>query len=343
MNKAAELEPHKSPRLGTRGEISLVILAVIAVGTVVTWLGPILKPFLTAVFLYFATRSLARFLISRGWPAWLAYVTLFLTAVLLASLLTLYIYSEGAAFRREWPDYQERLVALVGTQANRWVDSVDDIFQLSTSEAIRFAFEQSVGMIEFVLMTFFYLLFMILGGQRLPQKVKRALPPERSARVLRIANEISLSIEQFMRVKTLVSLGMGSVVAALCFFFGLKQWLLWGFAFFALNYITYLGSIAACVPPILMGFVEIPSFGLALTLAILIVINRVLWIDFLEIRMSGQRLDISSVLIFLWLAYWGWVWGVMGLILAYPMIVSLKLALMHFEGTKGYALLMSET
>lgn len=342
MSQPAEIRP-AAAALSARGEVALVILAVIAVGAVVTWLGPILKPFLTAIFLYFATRSLARPLMHRGWPAWLAYVTLFVAAVALAALLTLYVYSEGTIFRSEWPVYEERLLRLIGPWASRLGDSLDDIFHLSTTEAMRLAFHQSVGAVEFVLLTFFYLLFMILGGQRLPAKVRRALPPDRSERLLKIADEISRSIEEFMRVKTVVSLGMGAVAAAICYWFGLKQWLLWGFTFFALNYITYLGSIAACVPPIVMGLVELPSLGTAAVLAALIVANRIVWIDYIEIRMSGERLDISSVLIFLWLAYWGWVWGVVGLILAYPMIVSLKLALQHFEGTKGYAVLMGET
>lgn len=327
----------------TISEISLVILAVIAVGTAVTWLGPILKPFLTAIFLYFTTRSLARGLMQRGWPAWLAYLVLFVTAAAVTILVSLYVYSEAAAFLRDWERYQLRLVELLGARVTEWFDSIDDIFVMSTSEMVRMAFEQSVGTLEFMLMTFFYLLFMILGGQRLPGKVRRALPPERSERVLAIADEISRSIEEFMRVKTVVSLGMGITAAAICYFFGLDQWLLWGFTFFALNYITYLGSIAACVPPIVMGLVETDSLIAAAGLSTLIVLNRLFWIDWVEIRMSGERLDISSVLIFLWLAYWGWAWGVVGLILAYPLLVSLKLTLQHFEQTERLAILMEET
>jgi AI-2 transport protein TqsA len=324
-------------------EISLVILAVIAVGAAVTWLGPILKPFLTAIFLYFTTRSLARGLMKRGWPAWLAYLVLFVTAAGITILVSLYVYSEAAAFHQDWGEHQKRLVQLLGTRVTRWINSIDDIFVMSTSEMVKLALEQSVGTLEYLLMTFFYLLFMILGGQRLPGKVRRALPPERSERVLAIADEISQSIEEFMRVKTIVSLGMGISTAAICYFFGLEQWLLWGFIFFALNYITYLGSIAACVPPILMGLVETSGLAAAAVLATLIVLNRLFWIDWVEIRMSGERLDISSVLIFLWLAYWGWAWGVVGLILAYPLLVSLKLTLQHFEQTERLAILMEET
>jgi predicted PurR-regulated permease PerM len=222
------------------------------------------------------------------------------------------------------------------------VDSLDDLLKISSAQIIRFVFEQSVGLSEFLLMSFFYLLFLILGADKLPGRVRRAFPGERSTRVLEIAAEISQGIEQFMRVKTLVSVGMGVTAAVILYLFGMQQWLLWGFLFFALNYITYIGSIAACVPPILLAFVELKSSLAAGVLTALIVANRVFWIDFLEIRFSGKRLNISSILIFLWLAYWGWVWGVVGLILAYPMIVSLKFILEHFPSTRGWAHLMAE-
>jgi predicted PurR-regulated permease PerM len=72
------------------------------------------------------------------------------------------------------------------------------------------------------------------------------------------------------------------------------------------------------------------------------VLNRFVWIDYVEIKLSGRHLNIDSVLLFLWLAYWGWVWGVIGLILAFPMLTSLKIVLEHLDGTRHWAVLMSE-
>jgi len=46
--------------------------------------------------------------------------------------------------------------------------------------------------------------------------------------------------------------------------------------------------------------------------------------------------------VFLWLAYWGWVWGVLGLLLAYPMLAAVKVVLMHFPTTRGLAVLLGD-
>jgi predicted PurR-regulated permease PerM len=112
--------------------------------------------------------------------------------------------------------------------------------------------------------------------------------------------------------------------------------------FFFSNYITYIGSMAACVPPVVLAYLDLDSTVLATVLASLIVVNRYLWIDYIEIRMSGKHLNIDSVLLFVWLAYWGWVWGVIGLILAFPMVTSLKIVLESLDTTRPWAVLMSE-
>jgi predicted PurR-regulated permease PerM len=58
--------------------------------------------------------------------------------------------------------------------------------------------------------------------------------------------------------------------------------------------------------------------------------------------MADRHMNINPILLFLWLAYWGWMWVVVGLILAFPMLTSLKIILEHLEGTKGWAVLMGE-
>jgi predicted PurR-regulated permease PerM len=246
------------------------------------------------------------------------------------------------AFRAEWPHYQERILALIGRAPDEARRPLAEVFTTSSREVFKELFERSMGVLELLMMTFFYLLFILLGADRLPQRVRRAFPDARADRLLSVAGKIGTGMERFMRVKTLVSLGLGLSAAVLMYLFGLRAWLLWGILFFALNYITYIGSIVACVPPVVFAYIDLDSPVLATVLAVLVVLNRFLWIDYIEIKMAGRHLNIDSILLFLWLAYWGWVWGVVGLILAFPMITSLKIVLEHLESTRGWAVLMSD-
>jgi predicted PurR-regulated permease PerM len=337
-----QVEPTKEQPRTTTATAALIILTILVVGGVVTYLGPILQPFLVAVFLYYATRPAADALVRRRIPPWLAYLTLFLVSVVVITTVGLFVYGEVLTFRSEWPRYQDRIVTLVGQHAGEMKASVQEMVKVSASDVFAYLFERGMHVAELVIMAFFYLLFLILGSAKLPGRVERAFPGERGQRILEIGRRIRDGMETFMKVKTFVSIGMAVTAGVVLWLFGLEHWLLWAFLFFALNYITYIGSIVACVPPIVFAYLELDSPVRATILGVLIVATRILWIDYIEIRMSGKHLNIDSVLLFLWLAYWGWTWGVLGLILAYPMIASLKIILEHLAATRGWAELMSE-
>jgi predicted PurR-regulated permease PerM len=319
----------------------LLIAIVVGVGAV-TWLGPILKPFLVAVFLYFSTKAATGFLIRLRFPPSVAYLTLFVAGSAATVALVLLAYGEAMAFRAEWPRYQQRILDLIGRGPTDTSRPLAEMVTVSSKEVFKHVFERGMGVVELLIMTFFYLLFIILGEGRLPQRVQRAFPDGRGEYVISVAGKIGAGLERFMQVKTLVSVGLGVSAGVVMYSFGLQGWLLWGILFFAFNYITYIGSLVACVPPVVLAFLDLDSPIAATVLAGLVVLNRFVWIDYIEIRLSGKHLNIDSILLFLWLAYWGWVWGVIGLILAFPMVTSLKIVLEHLESTRGWAVLMSE-
>ena len=101
-------------------------------------------------------------------------------------------------------------------------------------------------------------------------------------------------------------------------------------------------DLAACVPPVVLAYLDLDHAALATLLAVLIVLKRVFWIDFFELRMSGRQLNLDPTVLFLWLSYWGWAWGILGLILAYPMLAAVRIALEHTGGLRGWALLLSD-
>jgi predicted PurR-regulated permease PerM len=322
--------------------VALVLIAVALMFGIVTWLGPILQPFLVAVFLYFSTKAAAGYLIRRGVPTLLAYLTLFIVVSIAATGLALLAYDEGLAFQAQWPHYHQRILAVIERTPSEASRPLSELFTTASGAAFKYVFERGLGLLELLMMTFFYLLFILLGADRLPQRVRRAFPDGRAEHIIAVTQKIGTGMEQFMQVKTLVSVGMGVSAAVLLCLFGLRGWLLWGVLFFALNYITYIGSIIACVPPVALAYLDMSSPLAATALSVLVVLNRFVWIDYLEVKMFGRHLNIDSILLFLWLAYWGWVWGVIGLILSFPMVASLKIVLEQLDTTKGWAVLMSD-
>jgi AI-2 transport protein TqsA len=124
--------------------------------------------------------------------------------------------------------------------------------------------------------------------------------------------------------------------------FGLDFWFLWAVLMFLANYITYVGSVVACVPPIAVAYLQFTSPVAATVLAALIVANRLFWIDYVEILFTGKRLNVSPLLLLFAIVALGWLWGVVGMILSVPLVTAVRIVLLSFDESKAYGVLMSE-
>jgi len=326
---------------------SLVVMAIIVSVAAFTYLGPTLTPVLLAVFLFYMIRPAAEQLVQWKIPSKLAYPVLFAIVVVVFAKLIEVVYDNAVAFQADVPAFRARLLEKLnqlagwaGTENER--QSLADFFQISAGDAYDYAFGTAFGVLETSLLVFFYLLFIILNSSRLPGRVRRAFSDRSASHVLDIAHKINEGITRYIKVKTLVSLGMGIAAGLFMYLIGLQFWPLWAFLTFALNYITYVGSMVACVPPILVAFIQYDNPWWAMIVAAVVIVNRFLWIDFVEIRYSGKHLNIDSVLLLVSLAYFGRFWGVLGLVLAVPLLTSLKITLYHFEVTRRWAVLISE-
>jgi predicted PurR-regulated permease PerM len=359
-------------------ETAIVMLAVLAFAGAFTWLGPVLKPFLVAVFLFYVAQLGAKTLARLGLGPRMAYTGLLGITVIVAVLFGQLVSREATLFLGKWPKYETRITRVInslpqfdqllrgaGTKAPAASrpgepsptpatavpapaepvppdTSLGDLFRSFSKATVDYVLHHTLGSAEVFLLVLVYLIFLFIGSEKLADRIQGAFPGEQGRRILLIGEGISHSMERFMTVKTIVGLGMGATAGLIMFTFGLDHWLLWAFLFFASNYITYIGSIVACVPPIVMAFLGLSSPTAAIVLSVLLVVNRLLWIDFVEIRMSGRELNLDPTLMFLWLSYWGWAWGVLGLLLAYPMLAAVKIVLAHVKGGEGWAVLLSE-
>lgn len=438
---ALSTEPH-SPTRDERGAsaatAALVTLAVLAFGTAVTVMGPVLQPFLVALFLFHATQFGAKSITRLGMQPWTAYPALIGLTLIFSILTAQFVYREADIFRKTWPRYEDRITGYVSAwwptfaarsqptvaatrdghepsskpnsrpgdssqsaaatesptpraeaattsateplpeqtadllgrpstvdaaatssaeedQTDHKPDAaargpsirparttLTDQFRITSQDVLDYVFSHGLHVAELFVVVFCYLVFLFLGSRKLKARVLRAFPGERGLRLVAIGEGITESMEQFMVVKTAAGVGMAVSAGMIMYLFGLDHWMLWAFLFFAANYITYIGSMAACIPPLVMAYLDLDSAVMATLLSALIVLNRVYWIDFFELRMSGKQLNLDPTLLFLWLSYWGWAWGILGLILAYPMLAAVRITLEHLGGLHGWALLLSD-
>ena len=130
-------------------------------------------------------------------------------------------------------------------------------------------------------------------------------------------------IQRFLGIKTMVSLATGFLAGFLCWAAGLDFFILWGILAWALNYIPVMGSILAGIPPPILALV-IMGWPSALAVGIgYVAINTFLG-NFVEPMMMGRRFGISTLVVIVSVMFWGWVWGPVGMFLAVPIMMMLK-------------------
>ena len=181
--------------------------------------------------------------------------------------------------------------------------------------------------------------FMLFETLNFRDKVSRALA--NPAPSLQRFSEFSLTLKRYLAVKTMISLVTGALVWLACVLVGVDFPLLWGVLAFALNFIPNIGSAIAAIPPVLLLLVS-QDGGLlqALMLALAyLVINFVLG-NLVEPRVMGRALGLSTFVAFLSLVVWGWIFGVVGMLLSVVLTMTLKIALDSHPQTRWIAHLL---
>lgn len=148
-------------------------------------------------------------------------------------------------------------------------------------------------------------------------------------------------IQRFLGIKTMVSLATGFLAGFLCWAAGLDFFILWGIMAYALNYIPVMGSIIAGIPPtilalVLMGWPQAVAVGVGYA-----AINIFLG-NFVEPMMMGHRFGLSTLVVIISVMFWGWVWGPIGMFLAVPIMMMLKVFLENSYEFRWLAIAISK-
>ena len=180
--------------------------------------------------------------------------------------------------------------------------------------------------------------FMLFEASSMPAKLHLALDdPE--MRMKQIDRFLS-SVNHYLAIKTLVSIGTGVTVSVMLWAFGLDFYLLWGVLAFLLNYIPNIGSIIAAVPAVLLAILQLGAAEAGFIGLGYFVINTVMG-NVIEPRYLGRGLGLSTLVVFLSLIFWGWLLGTVGMLLSVPLTMIIKIALESSKDGQWIAVLLS--
>lgn len=150
---------------------------------------------------------------------------------------------------------------------------------------------------------------------------------ERTVKIEKTFKDIIEQVQRYIATKFLISLTTGVLVGFTLWLFDVRFFVLWGFLTLILNFIPNIGSVLAVILPTLMVLVQFESFGYALLVASIIAVIQNVIGNIIEPKIFGDRLGLNPIVILMSLLIWGYIWGVIGMILSVPLTAIIKLVI----------------
>lgn len=197
------------------------------------------------------------------------------------------------------------------------------------------------GVLDFAvlaLLTIVTTLFLLLEAKGFSSKLVKIIGEIRPGEMDRFTALAQKNVE-YIIIRTQVNLAMGIGTAIILALIGVKYPIFWGFLAFLLGFIPYIGFWLAVLPPMLIAWFDLGPVSALLVLAGCGMVNLLAEYALFP-NLAGRGLELSSAVVFISLVFWGWVLGGIGVLLAVPLTLVVKLFCELFEETRWIGVLL---
>jgi predicted PurR-regulated permease PerM len=312
----------------------------------------LLIPLAIAILIWHLINALAGFyhhlaLGSRRLPAWLCYLAALLTIFGALTLMVELILDNVVQVSEAAPAYEDNLRALLngmydllGLKAGPSFTEIAS--QVSIAGIVTALAATLAGLARSAGIVVVYVIFLLFEQSIFERKLHALLAdPGRAERLRRLLARIARQIEGYLWVKTLSSLLTGTVSFAIMWAVGVDFAEFWALVIFLLNFIPIIGALLGVIFPSLLALVQFETIGPFLVTSLALAATQFVVGNLIEPRLMGRKLHLSPLVIILSLAFWGMLWGVVGMILCVPIMVIVMIICAHFGPTRPVAILLS--
>jgi predicted PurR-regulated permease PerM len=193
-------------------------------------------------------------------------------------------------------------------------------------------------------MVIFLVFFLLLGGDTFKRKLVRLTGPSLSKKkiTVHILDDINSSIQKYMLMLLTTNL-LVALLAWIAFqWIGLENAGAWAVAAGLLHIVPYLGPGVTAIATGMAAFMQFESFGMALLVAGASLSIATVVGTFVTTWMTGRIANMNAAAVFISLLFWGWLWGVWGMLLSIPIIVIVKVVSQHVEQLHPMAELLGD-
>ncbi|PIN68778.1 hypothetical protein COV93_08140 [Candidatus Woesearchaeota archaeon CG11_big_fil_rev_8_21_14_0_20_43_8] len=321
-------------------DISIIFIGIVLFAIVLKTFQSFMRPFAIAIlltmFLMPVIRLCSKFKIP--YPVILV-VLVFLTFVGIYVIGTL-VATEKIVFEKKLPDYQESLKESIQlfndkTGINIELSSIKNIF--SADKITKYVTTFVQGLLSLVgefFVALMFTIFLLPFHNKTIDNLKKQLNRTKMKKFTSALSDIEKSIQNYLYIKILISLGTALVSAGILYLFRVDFVIILAVFIFILNFIPNIGSFVAVGIAISTYLLKYGiGFDVIWLLAALTLV-QIIFGNILEPMIAGDRLNISPIWIIISLFVWYWIWGIVGMIMAIPLMAVIKIILSHSSSTK---------
>lgn len=264
------------------------------------------------------------------------------------------IISGVSSFIKEFPTYSGKIVELVKSlfaqlkipisEVNNYINNFDWTKSINTAYITRLAsstFGSIASYLGNLILVLLFLMFMLAGRGSLMGRVDKAFAEDKADEMKFIVNSIENKVQHYLVIKIFVSLLTAIIGGIIIWWGGIDFVIFFSLLIFVLNFIPNVGSFIATLFPILIGLI---SYGFSIRILLVaagLMSTQFIMGNIIEPKITGKNLNLSPIVILISLIFWGWTWGIVGMILAVPLTSGLKIIFEHIDVLKPIADLIS--
>lgn len=315
----------------------------------------LIVPFVLGVLIWFIFRRLKASLdkidfIKNNFPSWskgiLSFFIVLSLIVLVFEILSINIQNLTLSYEK----YQHN-VELIVEKINQIFNTNIDLSSFITKNLENFDFGRLLGSVlnsisdimGNTFMILLYSLFVLLEESNFKPKIKAlASSPEKFDQYQGIMEKIEASISNYFGLKSLVSLITGVLSYVALLIIGVDSPAFWAFLIFTLNFIPTIGSLIGTAFPAIFSLLQFGEFTPFILVLVFVGLIQLVVGNILEPKLMGSSMNISPLVTIIALSLWGFIWGIIGMILSVPITVVIIIICSQFEKTKPVAILLSE-
>ena len=202
-------------------------------------------------------------------------------------------------------------------------------------------FSGITGILGNYILIIFYVIFILSEARSIQERITFAFSEEKQEKMSKTIVNIFEDVKGYLFGKTMLSLSQAIVIGIILWAFGVDFYFIWAFLFFITDFIPNVGSLLSSVLVTITMLLQFDNIVTPIIILVILILIQNIKGNIIEPKIFGARLNLSPLLLFLSLVFWGYIWGIVGMMLSVPIMSMIKIVLMNFPQTRPIGILMS--